>query len=315
MLSSGIDGVIQLHNVFGMLVADEFGTDVSAHTLRVFRIDAAVKDVRWSIGGDRFYSAGMDSRLRVFDIVRGVELHEFINSDPVSSICCHPTDPNLVLAGMSRNGISCWDTRSNKVCRQFKSQFGQVHDMMFTPPETIRFKPAVQLPSSLNTTFISTSDVLSRSTSGHGILEWDFHSGLVVSSQLYSEGFSCTALRLHPYGQQFVAQSHENCILTFSLAGKRKLVNHKTFRGHFTAANNISLSFSPDGQFLSTGSSTGEIHHFEYSSGRPVKVVQNAHARTACVCVEWAKCTGILGNQQGSVMVSAGWDGTVSVWK
>lgn len=109
----------------------------------VFQLGHAkgVKDVRWSCDGRTLFSGGLDCYVNVVDAEKGLCPHSYKHTESihpcsltvrfVMSLCPHPYNPHLFLAGGQRRGIVCWDTRVSSVVCEYFAEFGEVEDLAF----------------------------------------------------------------------------------------------------------------------------------------------------------------------------------------
>ena len=109
----------------------------------VFQLEhtKGVKDVRWSSDGRTLFSGGLDCYVNVVDAEKGICSHSYKHTESmfgcslpcryVTSLCCHPYNPHLFLAGGQRRGIVCWDTRVSSVVCEYFAEFGEVEDLAF----------------------------------------------------------------------------------------------------------------------------------------------------------------------------------------
>ena len=162
------------------------------------------------------------------DATTGTCIHTFQHKAYVCALRFHPRHHSLFVAGGSHAGMVCWDSRTAKyvpyrnICftddraiKEYQGNFGQIQDIEFTLD---------------GTQLISSSDMLRRNCIDQTIIVWDFETvcavepvilGLMneksakLSNQVYLEAYTCPAIRVHPNGKHFVAQSNANYIAIF----------------------------------------------------------------------------------------------------
>lgn len=130
---------LRWHPTYGHLLA----SSSFDHTARIFSVfdtpgeivsvehSEGVKDVQWTCDGLKLLSGGLDKYVNVTDLESGKIIHSYHHTEWISSLCPHPTNPNLFLSGATRRGIVCWDMRSSRVIREYFGRFGEVQDMTF----------------------------------------------------------------------------------------------------------------------------------------------------------------------------------------
>ncbi|KAL1918028.1 uncharacterized protein VTP21DRAFT_3294 [Calcarisporiella thermophila] len=277
LASAGADGILRIYDALR-----------TKDCVREYRHDGAVRDFQWSGDGQKIASGGYDKKLRVWDVEKGVKLHDFAHDNYVTCLRYHPTDPHLLLAGMHQGGLVLWDCRAKEKTKSYPRFFGQVQDVEFLSD------PAQ---------FLAASDYTVRNSADKAIMVMDVDSGCVLSNQIYQEAYTPTALRV--LGQHFVAQTNGDYIAIFS-AKSWRMNKRKRLEGHRVAGFPIQCEFSPEGRMVASGSSDGAMWFYDFASGNKRLVVDKAH-EAACIHVAWA-------GQRG-VVASCGWDNMVKVWR
>eukprot|EP01016_Furgasonia_blochmanni_P036409 TRINITY_DN4156_c0_g2_i1.p1 TRINITY_DN4156_c0_g2~~TRINITY_DN4156_c0_g2_i1.p1 ORF type:complete len:167 (+),score=40.29 TRINITY_DN4156_c0_g2_i1:55-555(+) len=150
-----------------------------------------------------------------------------------------------------------------------------------------------------NRKFVSTSD-------DKKIFLWEFGIPVVVKHISEPEMHSITATQLHPNGKYFAGQSSDNKIAVYDAkAGNFRLNRKKKFTGHLSAGYAISLSFSPDGQFLASGDAEGKVWFWDWKTCKNYASFK-AH-EGVCIGVDWHPV-------EPSKLATCGWDGTIKFW-
>lgn len=94
-------------------------------------------------------------------------------------------------------------------------------------------------------------------------------------------------------------------ILVYTAHDKFKPVRQKNFSGHGVAGYACQIAFSPDGKFLMSGDSQGNLHVWDWKTCKPVRKFR-AHDRVTIGC-EWHP-------QEPSRVATCSWDGTIKYW-
>lgn len=280
LASAGMDCVAHIWNVWKQHKA----CTLSSHT-------AAIKDIQWSTHGGDVLSCGFDQTSRLIDVETGWEKQVFKEDQYVNVVKYHPIKSELFLSGGSKGVLRLWDIRTGTVVQEYHKGLGPVMDVDFSHD---------------GKQFVSTSDIANRNSSDKTILVWDFETQIPLSNQVYLEAYTCPCVRYHPYESAFVAQSNGNYIAIFSGYSPFKLNKYKRFEGHLVSGYRVQCSFSPDGAFLVSGSSDGQVYIYYYRSTKVLKVLE-AHTD---VCSD-VSCHPSM----ASVIASGGWDGNVCIFE
>ncbi|CBK21996.2 uncharacterized protein [Blastocystis hominis] len=290
---------IRWHPTYGHLLASA-SLD---HTARIWSVfdtpgevvsvehSEGVKDVQWTCDGTKLLSGGLDKYVNVSDLESGKIIHSYHHTEWISSLCPHPTNPNIFLSGATRRGIVCWDMRINRVVREYFGRFGEVQDMTFL--------------DSNGYSFVSTAEIVRRNSQDQGIIVWDCKSGVRLSNQVYIEGYTCTCVRKHPIENVFIAQSAAGYIASFESTKPYRLDVRKRYEGHQANGFKIGCSFSGDGKTIVSGCSSGEVVFYDTKSSKVVKRM-DVGAKEATLSVAWHPLL------VSTVAVSS-WDGSIRI--
>eukprot|EP01126_Amoeba_proteus_P028078 TRINITY_DN2774_c0_g1_i7.p2 TRINITY_DN2774_c0_g1~~TRINITY_DN2774_c0_g1_i7.p2 ORF type:complete len:179 (-),score=36.81 TRINITY_DN2774_c0_g1_i7:81-617(-) len=176
--------------------------------------------------------------------------------------------------------------------RQYGGDFGQVNSIEFI---------------NSGSEMVTCSDITQRNSIDKAILVFDFQTGGLMSNQIYQEGFTCTCLKKHPGGHQFMAQSNGNYIAIFSTTSPFKLNKSKRFSGHLVSGYNISFSVSRDGNIVASGSSNGLMYFYGWNSANgQILSTLKAHSHP-CVDVQFHPILP-------TTLASCSWEGEIKIW-
>lgn len=141
-----------------------------------------------------------------------------------------------------------------------------------------------------------------------GIIVWDL-AGVKSSNQVYCEGYRCTSLAIHPTLKKFIAESQGNYIAEFSSVPNYKLNDRKRYEceKYKVELNRIRCSYSPDGAFVLSGSSDGNIYFYNTGNAKVRKTIF-AHPGSVCSDVKYHPLLR-------STIASCGGDGVIKIYE
>ncbi|GJJ13940.1 hypothetical protein Clacol_008197 [Clathrus columnatus] len=254
LLSGSMDTKIKLWDVY-----------TSGACLRTFMGHGkAVKDVSFSNDGRQFLSCGYDRQMKLWDTETGQCIKRFSNGKIPYVIRFNPDEDkqNIFLAGMSDKKIIQYDINSGEVVQEYDQHLGPVNTITFVDE---------------NRRFVTTSD-------DKTIRAWDYDIPVVIKYIAEPHMHSMPAVTLHPSNKYFAAQSLDNQILVYSTDNFRQN-RKKRFAGHSVAGYACQVGFSPDGKWISSGDSTGNIIFWDWKTGR-IKSRLKAHSKVV-IAHEW----------------------------
>lgn len=284
LASGGMDCVAQVWDVWSSKPGSGAVRSFASHS-------ASIKDLQWSPDGCSLLTCGFDRTSRLHDLETGLETQVFKEDQYVNVIKFHPMQKELFLSGGSKGVLRLWDVRNGAVVQEYRKGQGQIMDADFNRE---------------GKHFVSASDIADRNSSDRTIIVWDFATQIPLSHQVYLEPYTCPCVRYHPFENVFAAQSHGNYIALFSGHLPFRMNKHKRFARHEVSGYRIQCSFSPDGEFLISGSSDGRVYIYLYRSTKVLKELE-AHAHV---------CTDVSYHpSMPSVLASGGWEGNVCIFK
>eukprot|EP00158_Paraphelidium_tribonemae_P004663 Partr_v1_DN26895_c3_g1_i1_m40721 putative cell division cycle 40 homolog (S. cerevisiae) len=249
--------------------------------------EKSIRDICFSHDGRQFLSCGYDKTIKRFDVETGACIQSFSSkSDRISQFThWQPDSDSVFLSGGSDGMVFQYDCNSkDSVVSTFAEHTGPVSSLVFVDG---------------GSKFITTSDDKSIKT-------WDLSS----SGSLYSFADSnmdiISSTALHPSGRSLSAAVDNQIVVydiseNFQVESSRK----KRFPGILTAGYSCQIAFSPDGRYLTSGDSTGELVFWNWKTARVSKKIR-AHLQ-CCSSVSWSP-------QDPAKVVSASWDGTCKLW-
>ncbi|XP_070571102.1 WD repeat-containing protein 25-like isoform X3 [Ptychodera flava] len=250
-----------------------------------------IRDVQWSQSGDHVLSCGYDKTARLCHIETGKEVVCLQHPAYVTCVKFNPAQPSVFLSGTYESAILCWDTRINKVIKEYRGQFGQVLDLLFL---------------SGGSTFVCSTDIVSKDSSDKTLIAWDVRTSAILSNQIYHEKYTCPTLISHPHEDVFLAQTNGDYIGYFSAVKPYKMMKTKRCEGHSVSGYSIGCDISADGNVVITGSADGKIHFYDYKSARRIHVMSSHQD----VCIDVA-----VHPISTTLLASCSWGGVISLWQ
>ncbi|KAK4046824.1 hypothetical protein OIV83_005820 [Microbotryomycetes sp. JL201] len=241
----------------------------------------AVHDVVFDHNGGQFLSAGFDRQMKLWDTETGACKQAFSNGKIPYCIVFNPNDENQFLAGMSDKKIVQYDMRSNEIVQEYDQHLGPVNTITFLDE---------------NRRFISSSDDKTMRV-------WDVDIPVPIKLIADPTMHSMPAVTKHPNGKWLAAQSLDNQILLFG-ADSFKQNRKKRFAGHTVAGYACEPNFSPDGRYLSSGDSHGNLVIWDFKTSRILNRIR-VHQK-ALVSHAWLP-------HETSKVVTSSFDGTIKM--
>ena len=238
----------------------------------------AVRDADYIPGNPaQFFSACFDSTIKLWDVEK-VDLISTV-SLPALPFCvaAHPQQPFSLVAGLQNRNAVQIDLRSNKISQTYHGHMGAVSSITFLDGKR----------------FLTTSDDRRLHIYNFGID--------LVDRYLAEPGMQSIPAAAMVNGL-WVGQRMDNCLVGYDPA---TLKLKKKFSGHANSGYSIQPCSSPDGKFLVSGGSNGDLHFWDWKTQQMVKTINAAHG-SALVATEW--------HPNGGGLVTCGWDGLVKLW-
>eukprot|EP01138_Halocafeteria_seosinensis_P014347 gb/GECG01014648.1/.p1 GENE.gb/GECG01014648.1/~~gb/GECG01014648.1/.p1 ORF type:complete len:603 (+),score=81.51 gb/GECG01014648.1/:1-1809(+) len=273
LLSGGLDGKIKIWDVHSKACMRTY----IGHT-------AGIRDLKFTADGKHFLSCSYDGRVKYWDTESGKCLSDFdVDSTPYC-LAIHPVEQNVFLVGLQNSHVVQYDINTGEVVQDYFHHLKRVNSIVYVEN---------------GDRFVSTSD-------DRTMLVWE--AGIPVPIKYISdpEMHSIPATALHPKGQYFVGQSLNNTIVTYSAQNRFNLNPKKEFTGHINAGFACELSFSPNGQYLISGSSDGNVFIWDWRHGKPQKRYKGHNG--VCISTQWHPL-------EPSLIATAGWDASIKLWQ
>ena len=273
--SAGMDGVVKVWQVYGQQRC------VRTYVGHI----KGVRDVTFANDGRHFLTCSYDRYIKLWDTETGQVVAAMSNERVPCCVRFNPATElqNEFIEGSSGPRVLQWDLRTKKVVQEYEEHQGGVSALLFIDQDR---------------KFVSSSEDKSMRI-------WEYGNPVPVKYINDPTLFSMPALARHPNGRYFVAQSLDNKIKTYEAENTFKHVGSKTFGGHTVAGNACQIDFSPDGKYLMSGDSNGNIFWWDWKT---CKIERSLHAHDGnCSSVAWHPI-------EPSRVVSCGFDGKMKLW-
>ncbi|CED84827.1 mRNA splicing factor [Phaffia rhodozyma] len=274
LLSGSMDSKVKLWDVYN-----------DGNCLRTFMGHSqAIKDVAFNNDGSRFLTASYDKQMKLWDTETGQCIKAFSNGKRPHVVTFHPDadKQHIFLAGMQDKKIIQYDINSDTITQEYDQHLGPVNTITFVDE---------------NRRFVTTSDDKSMRA-------WDYDIPVVIKLIAEPDMHSMPAVALHPNSKWLAAQSLDNQILVYSTDGFRQN-RKKRFAGHTIAGYACGVGFSPDGRYISSGDSEGNLVFWDWKTGKLMKRLR-AHKQVV-ISHLWLP-------HESSKLITASWDGTMKLW-
>lgn len=272
VLSGSMDTKVKLWDVYHQ-----------GNCLRTFLGHAkGVRDVRFNNDGRQFLSSGYDNMIKLWDTETGACLQTYPLDGVGNCVVFYPEHDDIFLTGTSDKKILQYDLRSKELVQEYNQHQGAVNTITFVDE---------------NRRFLSTSDDKSMRA-------WDFDIPVVTKYIADPHMHSIPSVALHPDEKWLACQSMDNQILVYN-ADTYKQSQRRAFKGHSVAGFACQVAFSPDGRFLSSGDSQGNLVFWDWKTGGLIKRLP-AH-KDAMMSHAWLP-------HETSKVITGAWDGLLKLW-
>ncbi|CAG8488801.1 8440_t:CDS:2 [Paraglomus brasilianum] len=241
LLSCSLDSKIKIWDVY--------------HDRRCLRTyighNKAVRDVCFSNDGRRFLSASYDKYIKLWDTETGQCIKAFTTGKLPYVVKFNPDEDKqpIFLAGCSDKKIVQFDINTGEVTQEYDQHLGAVNTITFVDE---------------NRRFVTTSD-------DKTLRAWEFDIPVVIKYIAEPHMHSMPAVTLHPNKKWLACQSLDNQIVVYGAKDRFRLHRKKRFTGHLVAGYACQVNFSPDGRFIMSGDSEGNMCYWDWKTCKLLK--------------------------------------------
>ncbi|KAI8981425.1 WD40-repeat-containing domain protein [Pilobolus umbonatus] len=275
LLSAGMDNQIKIWDVYHdrSLLRSMHG-----HT-------KAVRDIAFNNDGTKFLSASYDRNVKLWDTETGKCIRTFSTGRlPYCATFNPDTDKqNIFLAGYSDKKIVQFDINTGEITQEYDQHLGAINTITFVDD---------------NRRFITTSD-------DKTMRAWEYDIPVVIKYIAEPDMYAIPAVTLSPNKKWLACQSLDNQILIYGARDRFRLNRKKRFAGHLIAGYACKPGFSPDGRFISSGDSNGNVWFWDWKTCKILKKLK-AHDKVV-MCTEWNP-------HETSKLATCSWDGAIKYW-
>ncbi|KAG9307441.1 hypothetical protein G9A89_017271 [Geosiphon pyriformis] len=245
----------------------------------------AVRDITFSNDGRRFLSASYDKYIKLWDTETGKCIKAFTTGKIPYVVKFNPDEDkqHIFLAGCSDKKIVQFDINTGEVTQEYDQHLGAVNTITFVDE---------------NRRFVTTSD-------DKTLRAWEFDIPVVIKYIAEPHMHSMPSVTLHPNKKWLACQSMDNQIVIYGAKDRFRIHRKKRFVGHLVAGYACQVNFSPDGRFIMSGDSEGNLCFWDWKTCKMLKKLQ-AHTGVVNGC-EWHP-------HETSKVVTCSWDGLIKLW-
>lgn len=237
-----------------------------------------VRDVAVSADNSRFASVGGDRQLFLWDVSTGRIIRKFGGHDGViNSVAYSPNNEVLVTGGYDQ-AVKVWDTRART----------------FSPLQIMRaFADSVS-----SVAITASAEIVAGSVDGT-VRRFDVRMGLEVCDTMAAP---VTCVAVSGDGLSLLAGCMDATVRLVDKAGGDLLASYS---GHKHASYSMDSCFTPSDDHVVSGSEDGKVYYWDLAEATISK---------AFVAHEGPVCT-VAVHPNGAMLITAGTDGAVKVWK
>jgi WD40 repeat protein len=280
--------------------------------------EAAVKSVAYSPDGRRIVSGAADYAIKLWDVETGEELKSLNGHSNVVNSVAYSPDGRFVVSGSADRTVKVWNVETGRNERTFYGHSLWVNAVCYSPDGRV-------IASASRDGTVQLWDVekgeLQRSLSGHSgevaalgfspdsrfvasgssdssIILWDLREGGKARTLLGHEGVVRT-LAFSPDGRHIASASSMDATIRIWDAGTGRQINS------FGMVGVESLSYSPDGRRIASGSMDNAIRLWEAETGEAILTLAGRSS--------WAR--SVAHSPDGAHIAMGSTDRTVHVWE
>lgn len=221
-------------------------------------------------------ASGGDTSLILWDLQTGQALRRLQGHTGDVNSVLFSRDNTSIFSASSDNTIRQWDVATGAEIRRFEGHTGAVYDLA-----------------------LSADGRNLLSTGADRIIRWDVSSGAVSQSfEPLGANLWAAVIAFSPSGDSFVSGFNNGTIILRNAFGEeiRRLNGHTD--------DIAALTFSPDGQYILSGSADRTVRLWDVQTGQVIRIFQG-HTNGV---------TGVAFNPQGTQFLTVSADNTMRLW-
>jgi len=247
----------------------------------------AVHSVAFSSDGEYALSGGQDKSVILWEVETGNLIHTFTGHEKaVRSVAISP-DGQQVLSGSSDRTLKLWDVTTGKIIRTFKGHEDAVSSVAFSPDGKYALSGSQD-----------KAVILWKLADGNSVRSFTGHKKAVLS------------VAFSPDGQFAVSGSEDKTVKLWEVDSgknihtfKREVHSFSAVAGHTKPVN--SVAFSPDGQFILSGSNDKSVKLWNVEKSRLVRTYRDSKGAV----------TSVTFSPDGQHFLSGGTGKTLKLWQ
>eukprot|EP00796_Vickermania_ingenoplastis_P009278 gene9278-6523_t len=275
-----------------------------------------VKSLQVTADARRMSTGSTDGTIAMWDVETGECLHHLFTNEPapgnaflpVADHLLHPSDPhNILLAAVDRK-LFLYDVRVGSSHR-----LREPHELAPGAAAYECYRPQREYSGHMGTILHvsllgSTGSKLLTTSEDKTLRTWDYSIPIQIKQFADAKMPAISHVIRHPQQDDLLAaQSQDNKVMVFQDEGGGQLRRwqHREFTGHKIVGTRCQLSFSRDGQYLSSGDVSGRLYIWRWATGELVRQFQAHHDMLT---------SHLWHPAEPSRVVTAGWDGMIKEW-
>ncbi|KAI9292363.1 WD40 repeat-like protein [Neoconidiobolus thromboides FSU 785] len=283
-----------------------------------------INSIQFSNEGSLLASGSTDKKVNLYNTQNGKLLTTFTGAlQSMMYVEFNSTDDYL-LGTSNDNSVRIWNLNNYKLKDTLTGHIGKIYSAKFSKDSTKilsgshdRTLKLWDLNRSICVrtifTFSSCNDVCFIDSDGtnvasghldHSIRIWDMKTSNCIKELTGIHSGQVTSLSVSPDGTKLLSNSRDNCLKIWDLRNYQVLFNLEA-EGYKVPLNWSKACFSPDGRFVSSGSSDGTIYHWNTLDGQ-LEISHTFHNYPIC-SISW--------NPQGHQIASVDKERNLYLWK
>jgi WD40 repeat protein len=280
--------------------------------------EGPVRSVAYSPDGKRVVSGSADYTIRLWDAVTGEELKALPGHSNVVNSVAYSPDGRFFISGSADRTVKIWDAESGQPLKTLSDHSRWVNDVCYSPDGRIIASASGDGTVKL---WNAENGVLLRTLSGHdgevhtvrfspdgrliasgsadsAVIMWDAGNGRELRTLAGHDG-AVRALVFSPDGRHIASASSVDSTIRIWDSGTGQQIRS------FGIAGVESLSYSPDGKYLASGSLDNAVRLWEAGTGRETLVLAGRSS--------WVRAVAY--SPDGRYLALGSTDRTVRIWE